>query len=86
MHFIVTLLIAISLSPNVFSQTCFSNIYPRVLGGSSAATWLLFFDIDSRSNIAVGGQSQDCSVVSCTALPNPLLLYITKNGVIRWAK
>ncbi len=59
------------------------------MGGidSSGSTTFYTIDVDSSSNMVVGGESSDSGVLNSMGdYPNPILMLIEANGVYRWHK
>ncbi len=74
------------LVASVFGQTCFDARFPRLMGGTSGATAFYTIDIDSLSNIVVGGETSDTKVATIYMGFDPIVVYIEKGNIHKWGK
>jgi hypothetical protein len=67
--------------------TCFSTLYPRILGGVSGTTTFHAIDLEplQKLDLVIGGETSDAGIIGTLyAAPDPIILYMVNGGLYKW--
>ena len=75
------------LFQTAYSATCFTSIYPRILGGLSGDTIFHSMDLEptKKLDLVLGGQTSDVGITGTLySAPDPILVYMVNGGLYKW--
>ncbi|CDW78273.1 UNKNOWN [Stylonychia lemnae] len=87
-HLEIALFIIFLLLNSVFSQYCFGQLFPLLVGGNQDDTKLNAIAFDSKRNIAIGGMTFDSSYSSSATSTTSVAIasLVDQTGVLKWQK